>query len=225
MYCRKSLKEFLEGPIPIVEEKAIQMVAQGIILDLGCGTGMGLRRFALRNGWEEVGLDPQIIHLRTAKRHGMCLRGIGEALPFRDNTFNLAIASHVFHHVSNLRKVMQEISRTLKKDMFLIVAESTEDNPLHRTLRFFLKRFQGCPVTNKFYRQELEDLLRQNGFDLLIEQKSGVLVWIWLELARNVVGLKNFSEKMIQASGMVEDKLHKRVSKFCLECYILAQKK
>ncbi len=98
------------------------------ILDLGCGDG----HFAqmVFDKPLTVGIDPWWGPLNKAAKTGMyqtVLQGMGDKLPFPDNTFNSAISNSVLEHIPDIQPVLNEIGRVLKPDgRFLITM------PCHR---------------------------------------------------------------------------------------------
>src|SRR5215469_14800899 len=90
-------------------------------LDVGCGGGLLAEEFA-RLGCQVTGLDPSEPSLATARAHarqsGLDIAyrvGVGEALPFADETFDLAYCCDVLEHVNDLAQVLSEISRVLRR--------------------------------------------------------------------------------------------------------------
>jgi 2-polyprenyl-6-hydroxyphenyl methylase / 3-demethylubiquinone-9 3-methyltransferase len=89
-------------------------------LDVGCGGGLLAEEFA-RLGCQVTGLDPSEPSLATARAHARQSSldieyrvGVGEALPFADETFDLAYCCDVLEHVNDLAQVLSEISRVLR---------------------------------------------------------------------------------------------------------------
>jgi 2-polyprenyl-6-hydroxyphenyl methylase/3-demethylubiquinone-9 3-methyltransferase len=89
-------------------------------LEVGCGGGILCEEIA-RMGFDVTGIDPSEHSLQIATSHakGSRLRinyeqGTGEALPYRDNSFDIVFCCDVLEHVRNLPKVISEISRVLK---------------------------------------------------------------------------------------------------------------
>jgi 2-polyprenyl-6-hydroxyphenyl methylase/3-demethylubiquinone-9 3-methyltransferase len=90
-------------------------------LDVGCGGGLLAEEFA-RLGCQVTGIDPSDPSLATARAHarqsGLDIAyrvGVGEALPFADETFDLAYCCDVLEHVNDLAQVLSEISRVLRR--------------------------------------------------------------------------------------------------------------
>jgi 2-polyprenyl-6-hydroxyphenyl methylase / 3-demethylubiquinone-9 3-methyltransferase len=89
-------------------------------LDVGCGGGFVAEELA-RLGCRVVGVDPSAVSIDTARAHasGVGLDvdyrvGSGEQLPVTDGEFDLAFCCDVLEHVSDLDRVIGEISRSLK---------------------------------------------------------------------------------------------------------------
>ncbi|RLE55721.1 MAG: class I SAM-dependent methyltransferase [Candidatus Methanomethylicota archaeon] len=79
------------------------------ILEVGVGTGF----FAQKLGFD-FGLDPSINMLIQAKRRGICVvRGVGENLPFRSNSFGCIVFIVTLCFVDDVISVLNEAYRVL----------------------------------------------------------------------------------------------------------------
>lgn len=91
--------------------------ARGRTLDVGCGTGRGLRLYA--PGFRVIGLEPAWDSLARARRRvpGVPLvQGSAEALPFRAGTFDTVVASMVFCSIADPAVGLAEVRRVLRPD-------------------------------------------------------------------------------------------------------------
>lgn len=80
----------------------------------------------------EVGLDPALDLLRiAATRMLSVVRGIAEALPFRDASLGAALAVTALEFVPDAGRALHEASR-VRRDGRLVVASSREVVPGHR---------------------------------------------------------------------------------------------
>jgi SAM-dependent methyltransferase len=91
------------------------------VLDVGCGTGVVTRDLVARVGprGRVVGLDPSRAFLAEARRRtrgaGVRFRhGNGTDLPFRDGTFDAAVAVTVLLHVPQGDRVLAEMRRVVR---------------------------------------------------------------------------------------------------------------
>lgn len=92
----------------------------GMVLDVGCGTGGNLLLF----DGQVVGLDISLRALSFAKRRGsnawLC-QGKAEALPFKNDTFDLVLALDLLEHLPDDVQGLREMYRVLKKGGTLLV--------------------------------------------------------------------------------------------------------
>lgn len=102
--------------------------AHGRVLEVGCGTGLGLRDFgpAVDNVW---GIDPHAGSLRRARRRmpnaGLAV-AVSEHLPFADHSFDCVVSSLVFCSVSDPARGLDEIRRVLKPNGCLLMLEHVQ---------------------------------------------------------------------------------------------------
>lgn len=90
------------------------------VLEVGCGVGSDLLRFA-RAGAHVVGVDlsPKSVSLAKSRLHAYHCRGDvlvadAEKLSFKDNEFDLTYSWGVLHHTPNPERAIQEIYRVTK---------------------------------------------------------------------------------------------------------------
>jgi 2-polyprenyl-6-hydroxyphenyl methylase / 3-demethylubiquinone-9 3-methyltransferase len=89
-------------------------------LEVGCGGGILCEEIA-GIGFNTIGIDPSAQSIDTASKHASesglkisYINGVGEKLPFPDNSCDVIFSCDVLEHVQNLPKVISEISRILK---------------------------------------------------------------------------------------------------------------
>lgn len=108
--------------------RGINMLDDGMILDLGCGTGT--TDFGPR---DVVGLDPVVEMLelsRVEKRVG----GVGEKLPFADDSFDGIFSGFVFRNLTSVDAALAEMERVLKPGTAAVVVDLTR--PRHWLLQW-----------------------------------------------------------------------------------------
>jgi ubiquinone/menaquinone biosynthesis C-methylase UbiE len=114
-----------------------------VLLDLGCFTGGRLcswfETYQLEKG---IGIDINPLFREAgeefAKSRGIenieFFTGVGEALPFIDNSIDFIVSTDVFEHVQDLQQVLRECYRVLKKGGKLLVVFPQFYQPLEAHL-------------------------------------------------------------------------------------------
>ncbi|MCK9593299.1 MAG: class I SAM-dependent methyltransferase [Methanoregula sp.] len=88
----------------------------GKLLDIGCGTGLFVDRY-IKSGGSAIGLDISRKMIEQARRRCRTCDytiGIGEKIPFCDNSFDAISSLLVFSYVKDPRSMMSEAYRVLK---------------------------------------------------------------------------------------------------------------
>lgn len=91
--------------------------ARGRVLDIGCGTGRNLPRYA--GDVFVVGLEPSAEALAKARERAPnvpLVRGSAEALPFRQGAFDTVVSGLVFCSVPDAAQGLAEVKRVLAAD-------------------------------------------------------------------------------------------------------------
>jgi SAM-dependent methyltransferase len=94
--------------------------APGRLLDVACGAARHAPELH-RRGWKVMGLEPSPAMIAKAGRSALgsstpldLARGIGEALPFRDASFDRVLCQSSLDHFANPSEGMHQIARVLK---------------------------------------------------------------------------------------------------------------
>jgi SAM-dependent methyltransferase len=137
------------------------------VLDVGCGAGVDLARFA-RGGAEITGIDvsPSAIELARKNFEQQGLRGRfevadGERLPFPDNTFDLVFAHGVVQYTASPQRLVDECRRVLKpggEAIFQVYNRISWLNALSKLMKVGLEH-EDAPVIRKFSLGEFRRLL------------------------------------------------------------------
>jgi demethylmenaquinone methyltransferase/2-methoxy-6-polyprenyl-1,4-benzoquinol methylase len=118
------------------------------VLDAGCGTGAIYREASSIVGITGfvAGVDPSMGMLRehlarsAATRPAPYLvRGLAEALPFANASFDFICMGYALRHVSDLFMTLQEYGRVLRPGGRLVLLEF--NRPRHRIVSTFLRLF------------------------------------------------------------------------------------
>lgn len=141
------------------------------VLDVGCGTGAMLRRFARSGAARLVGVDTSVGMLRTARRLSEGLNsleftgGSAAALPVRDSEFDLVMSSIAFHHFPDGKLAMSEMARALKPGGKIFVCDMSGEGVRGR----FMLAYGRLAATDRYYydRATLERLALLCGLEPL----------------------------------------------------------
>jgi len=106
---------------PALYESELNVLKKAIPLGVGLEIGVGTGRFASPLSLE-FGLDPSFNMLKLAEQRGVTvIQGIGENLPFKNESFNFALIVLTIWLVDNPLSVLKEAVRVLKKRGALIL--------------------------------------------------------------------------------------------------------
>jgi SAM-dependent methyltransferase len=137
----------------------------GVLLDVGCGSGQGLRWFAgLRPGWRTLGIDPGMEGLRAAAGAGFpaVASGSATALPIASGSVDVIITLDVMQHLplhGGDRVALREMHRVLKPGGYLFIRTNVQafphvpDDPI--------------AVWHKYEPDELAGKLTDSGFSVV----------------------------------------------------------
>ena len=129
-------------------------------LEIGVGSG----RFAAPLGLD-VGIDPAGAMLERTRERGIdAVRGVAEALPFADGSFDTALIVTTICFVDDIAQTLAEADRVLGPSGSLVVGYIDTDSPVGR-------KYQEQKAQNPFYRdatfvstEDLVDALEAAGF-------------------------------------------------------------
>jgi ubiquinone/menaquinone biosynthesis C-methylase UbiE len=102
----------------------IDMLGIESILDIGSGSGRGLRTIRrLRPGLRMVGIEPSPDLRRMGHRAGLesdvLVDGDATAIDFADSSFDMVCESGALHHISEPEKAVREMCRVASKAVFI----------------------------------------------------------------------------------------------------------
>ena len=115
-------EEFTDGVDAEYEEQIIPLALDLLagrdrLLDVGTGEGQIARRLHGEDADWVIGVDPTASQIVEAIKRGggpTYLRSGADALPFRDNTFDGALACLVYEHIDAMEVSLQEAARVLR---------------------------------------------------------------------------------------------------------------
>ena len=103
----------------------------GLVLDVACGSGALAARLG-EAGWEAWGLEASGHMLGLGRWQGfdrqiVMVRGIAEALPFREGSFDRVLCKGSLDHFADQAAFMEEAARILRPDGRLVIALANFD--------------------------------------------------------------------------------------------------
>jgi ubiquinone/menaquinone biosynthesis C-methylase UbiE len=115
-----------DGRWAIIQEKG-RSARKVLDLAAGCGTFL---LFGLRNGYDVWGIEPESWKLEFFRQKvissdypseflSRMLKGKGESLPFKDNSFDLVTSYQTLEHVESVSECLKEMIRVLRPGGFL----------------------------------------------------------------------------------------------------------
>ena len=162
----------------------------GRLLDLGSFDGqLGLRLGFLFKNLTIVGLDLSFSgHLM---QNMICCLGDGRALPFKEESFDIIVATAVLEHVPDPAVFISEAGRALRSGGQLIL---TFPNPVWDAINSAIK---DTGHKNSFFKPQLLKILEKNGFSVkeyrgfmalpfassstLVKKIESIMLRMWLD--------------------------------------------
>jgi ubiquinone/menaquinone biosynthesis C-methylase UbiE len=150
------------------------------VLEIGCGTGIiSLGIAPLVKSIVATDISPQMISVAKSKAQRASITNIefhvhdGYALPYDDQTFDVALLFNVLHMVKEPASLLREAQRLLKPTGYLISATDcyAEPVPLPFKIRFGIQRLLNLigviPFMGIYKKQDLNQLFEQCAFTVI----------------------------------------------------------
>lgn len=128
--ARMAKQETATGPDPYdVIFAAVAERQPRDVLEVGCGRGELAERMSRELSAHVIALDQsaRMVEL-TAARGVEAIVGDVVDLPFRDGSFDCAVAAWMLYHASDLHRALEELRRVLRPGGHLVAATSSERN-------------------------------------------------------------------------------------------------
>lgn len=160
-------------------ELALPYVRDREVLEVGCGTGLLLRRFA-EVARRAVGADLSQAMLTRARARGLeVLEASAERLPLPSASFDVAVSFKTLPHVPDLRRALSEMARVVRPGGVLI-AELYNPKSVRHAIKRFLppgrvglrERRTERDVLVRF--DDRDDLLRALPANCALERARGI---------------------------------------------------
>jgi ubiquinone/menaquinone biosynthesis C-methylase UbiE len=173
------------------------------VLEVGCGPAGII--FQLHNTKSRVGLEPMDLKdlIIDGKKISIVKKGIGEEMPFENESFDVVLSFNALDHSVNPVKVIQEIQRVLRKDGdfllwiyvlrnhyqflqgFLNIMDSP--HPYHFTLSQLLRQIEESSFEIKYRKNEKGTGLPNNTIKKAVANLMMDTLWLWSKKGSRLV--------------------------------------
>ena len=198
----------------LLDELEVELAAPYVegreVLEVGCGTGLLLRRFA-ELGKRAVGVDLSPGMLAHARARGLDVREANATkLPFPTASFDVAVSFKTLPHVPDLRRALAEMARVVRPGG-VVIAELYNPRSVRHALKRFLPAGRVGAGTERDVHVRFDDreaLIRALPARCTIERARGIRTLLpaavalevpflgrTLELAERRVADTNFAER------------------------------
>ena len=118
------------------------------ILDVGCGIGTYVKRFRAFSP-HVFGIDVSVKRLAESTMPNL-VAAAGEALPFRDQTFDVLVFNEVIEHVADDRQTIEDALRVLRAEGSIVIYAPNRLYPFETHGVFFRGRYRfgNIPLVN-----------------------------------------------------------------------------
>ncbi|MBQ6098438.1 MAG: class I SAM-dependent methyltransferase [Methanobrevibacter sp.] len=154
-------------PVSLWGLKHLNINSDDIILDVGCGGGINIKRMA-KNAKKVYGIDYSEESVKLSKEVNKKLINEGKVeimnsnvknLPFEDDTFDIVTAFETVYFWPDIEKCFGEVKRVLKPGGIFLIG--TETNGSNNFMRFW-KHFIDMEMYDD---NEITSFLRNNDYD------------------------------------------------------------
>ncbi len=144
------------------ELRAIKKVIPDFKTGLEIGTGTG--RFAAALGIQ-TGIEPSKNMAGLAKKRGIkVIDGIGESLPFKNNSFDLVLIVTTICFAKDPQQMIKEANRVLRDNGTILIAFVDKNSPLGQNYLKNRHKSRFYKEATFFDKKEIFNLLKREGF-------------------------------------------------------------
>ncbi len=160
--------------IDLYEELSQQIDFTGVkdVLEIGCGVGILANHLNEKYGLDVTGIDLDTEQIELAKEYQEKKENLqfmvadATKLSFsEEESYDLAISTHVMHHIGNWEEALMEIKRVVRTKGFYIFCDMTYSKLLVKIFRPIAKNY------GVYTAQDIKRFFERNNFKVLYEEK------------------------------------------------------
>ncbi|MCG8432314.1 MAG: class I SAM-dependent methyltransferase [Candidatus Omnitrophica bacterium] len=154
----------------------------GSVLDAGCGDGYLLAALGKSRARIVDGLDCSFVRLRSLVKRlpwARVVQGKAEALPYKERSFDLVVASEVLEHIPDYSSALKELIRATRRDLVITVPNEQKVRRLvcprcdgELFLDGHLHCFSATELTEMFHAHPEMELVRLKRFHTIYSYNS-----------------------------------------------------
>ncbi len=148
--------------------KHLQPQAEGVYLDIGCGTGNYTHEFQKR-GFPFIGIDPSIAMLEKARQKNKSIDwkiGAVENIKLPNHSIDGIVAILTIHHWTDLDQGFSELSRVIKPNGRVVIFTSTPKQMKGYWLNHYFPRMLANAMVEMPSLEEIENAMSSSGMEI-----------------------------------------------------------
>lgn len=175
----------------------------GLLLDIGCSTGLFLSGMHKHGRWQLYGLEPSDYAASIARQHGLeVITGTLDEITFPTESFDVVTMWDVFEHMHDPLNTLQRIAQILKPDGIILIRTPNFDS---WDARLFGRYWSGLEPPRHLYiftPHTLHKVLGLAGFKTIYQdcRSGGYMVFLLslrFRLAQSQLSLR-FQERLLK---------------------------
>jgi len=182
-------------------------------LDAGCGDGH-VMRMLMDNGYDVTGVDINTAQVRSCK----VVRGDCNYLPFQNGSFDMVFIINLLHHVEAPSKLLEEVSRVLKRPGTMYLSEVTENNPLLRLVRALHPYWHESEVKSRLKAKEVKTMVGKRFLRITEDGDIGTIAWLWYVIGERIMSLDTLEKHFLSKLASIADSIIGKASKYRFSC-------
>ena len=162
--------------------KYVNLTENQKYLEVGCGNGHICKHLARKYNLNFTGtdVDPEMIQLAKKNIGDMpnirLLEMDATKMPFEDKEFDIVLSFGVMHHIGNWEKALEEISRVLKPQGFLIFGDLAYSRFITRIFRPIVKNYGIYTI------DDITHFLKRNNFEIIHKEGPKGLIMKYYDI-------------------------------------------